>query len=275
MLTVSPTSTLSPSRPHSPSRVSPVILNIRYPLLPSMDPHELPYFHKGAQIALDNILDDYLENPEMSLFEVIADLEDKRPVVGVVKEDWERRCVVEGARWVGDAVGKWWGDWFVEEGEDKDDGGESKKDDEDEVMVDGVGGNEGHSFNRVEHQSGTGREKTDRGLRNDGLKDSDDAQRGFGEAANGDMEATMVGEKNAMVAFERPGVEHYVLPLDEVGSIRNLGDDNVGGVAAEDEDVSGEEKRSQDDKEARVVICMLRLLGRWIELQIEHASKTA
>ena len=51
-----------------------------------MDLRELPYFHKGAQIALDNILDDYLGNPEMSLLEVIVDLEDNRPVVGVVKE---------------------------------------------------------------------------------------------------------------------------------------------------------------------------------------------
>lgn len=63
-----------------------------------MLPRKLPYFHRGAQIALENILDDYLGNADMSLLEVLSDLEDKRPVVGEVREDRERRCVVEGAR---------------------------------------------------------------------------------------------------------------------------------------------------------------------------------
>ena len=45
----------------------------------------------------------------MSLLEVLSDLVDTRPKVGMVREDWERRCVIQGAEWVGEAVEKLWG----------------------------------------------------------------------------------------------------------------------------------------------------------------------
>lgn len=90
-----------------------------------MLPRELPYFHRGAQIALENTLDDYLENADMSLLEVLSDLQDKRPVVGEVRGDWERRCAIEGARWVEEAVGVWWVEWMGEDemiGDEEEDG---------------------------------------------------------------------------------------------------------------------------------------------------------
>lgn len=48
----------------------------------------------------------------MSQSEVITDLGYNRPVVGVIKEDWDRRCVVTGARWAGEALAGWWEEWF-------------------------------------------------------------------------------------------------------------------------------------------------------------------
>lgn len=272
----------------------PVPFHIVYPLLPSMDPRELPYFHKGAQIALDNILEDYLGNPEMSLFEVIADLEDKRPVVGVVKEDWERRCVVGSARWVGEAVAGWWEEWFgkdegsEDEWEDEDeDEGQNKS--EDEVMgetafetVNDVG--EGDEIEQrgdlmVERdgsQSGAEREKTGHDFASSGPNDTDIVQQEVEEATNENIAARSTGKphNSHSTVHETPELEEVISPLAKVGEKSVPHDDEAGELAADDEDKTDEEQTRQNEKGARVVACMLRLLGRWIELQIDHASKT-
>ncbi|KAF2627169.1 hypothetical protein BU25DRAFT_411234, partial [Macroventuria anomochaeta] len=60
LLSCSPTST-------QPFSLSSVTCAITYPVLPSMPSRDLAPFHKGAQIALENIFDDYLRNTGMSL----------------------------------------------------------------------------------------------------------------------------------------------------------------------------------------------------------------
>jgi hypothetical protein len=165
-----------------------------------MNLRELPYFRKGAQLALDNTLDDYLGNPEMSLLEVIADLEDKRPIVGVVKEDWQRRCMAEGARWVGEAIVGWWEEWFGEE-EGSDDNNWEDEDGNENIeevalrAVNNVGERDeirqrGDSMmvdDEVE-QPGAEREKTGHGLGSAGLGDREISQEEVGEAAVEDGE---------------------------------------------------------------------------------------
>ncbi|KAF3052578.1 hypothetical protein E8E11_008705 [Didymella keratinophila] len=307
ILPVSPTSTISrssspersspskrstsPKRSSSPSSTSPPVpFRIAYPLLPSMDPCELHFFHRGAQIALENILDDYLGNPDMSVFEVVADLEDKRPVVGVIKEDWQRRCMVEGARWVGEAVGACWEEWFEEdEGSDEDDCGDGEEETDE-------GNNEGEDDNVEEveletvddvskgdeigqigdsmmvdggaEQPDADGEKTGHGLSNAGLDDTETTQQEVGEAANEDRRV------GGLAVDQGPIAEHIISPPDKLGDSNGMVSDGAGIVKTEDGSRNDEEERRQDAKEAKVVACMLRLLGRWIELQVEHAAKT-
>jgi hypothetical protein len=229
---------------------------------------------------LDNILDDYLGNPEMSLLEVIADLEDKRPIVGVVKEDWQRRCMAEGARWVGEAVVGWWEEWFGEE-EGSDDNNWEDEDGNENIeevalrAVNNVGERDeirqrGDSMmvdDEVE-QPGAEREKTGHGLGSAGLGDREISQEEVGEAAVED------GEPGDLAVSQGSILEHITSPPDKVDNSNDMVSDGAGTSEVRDGSQSDGEERRQDAKEARVVICILRLLGRWVELQLEHAAKT-
>lgn len=239
-----------------------------------MDPRELTCFHKGAKIALDNVLNDYLGNPDMNLLEVIADLEDKRPVVGVVREDWERRCMVEGARWAGEAVGAWWEEWF---GDDKlgDEGGNESMQEVALRTMDKVGkgdelGQDGDSTMIDGELEQLEAEKV--------MYGHDLGSTGLDDAKLTQQEATEIvdkgGQAGGSAVNQMPVVEHIISPTDKVGDTNdmvNIADNTVG---TKDVTQSDGEERPRDAKEARVVACMVILLGRWIELQIEHASKS-
>jgi hypothetical protein len=88
----SPASDLSttPSPPHKPSSGS-------YPPFPALSlPIDEEPFHRGTIIALENIQQDYENNENMSLLDVIAGLNDTRPIVN----DREHRNVMAGGGWV-------------------------------------------------------------------------------------------------------------------------------------------------------------------------------
>jgi len=197
-----------------------------------MDSRELPYFHKGAQLAFNNILDDYMGNPDTNPLEVIADLEDKRPVVGVIKEDWERTCMVEGARWVGEAVAGWWEEWFgEEEGSDEDDwedeeyGNEGRNEAEDDVMnevMDEATGDavEGGEVDRrnvlMVIEDGEDSSKAEsavpgNGLTSAGINDTGKAQQEVGKTIDEN------GEAGDLAVDQGPIVEHIISPPDKVG----------------------------------------------------------
>jgi hypothetical protein len=52
-----------------------------------MPARDTPHFHKGVTIALENVLEDYLRNEDVTLLEVVQDLEDKMPVIGSKRND--------------------------------------------------------------------------------------------------------------------------------------------------------------------------------------------
>jgi hypothetical protein len=90
----SPASDLStpPSPPQKSSHP-----NSTYPPFPPLSlPVDLEPFHRGVIIALENIQQDYENNEDMSLLEVIAGLNDTRPIVN----DREHRMVMQGGGWV-------------------------------------------------------------------------------------------------------------------------------------------------------------------------------
>ncbi|KAF2129220.1 hypothetical protein P153DRAFT_396517 [Dothidotthia symphoricarpi CBS 119687] len=64
--------------------------------LPTLTPRDHAPFRKGAEIALDNILSDHVENPDDSLVEIIEELEENQPAV----DGWERKTIVKGNMWV-------------------------------------------------------------------------------------------------------------------------------------------------------------------------------
>lgn len=248
-----------------------------------MDPRELPHFQKGAQIALENILDDYQRNPEMSLLEVITDLDDKRPVVGVAKDEWERRYIVEDAIWAGEAVARWWEDWFGQaedsekEGWEDDAGdkydGNSKHGDKsmksaafgtvgDVGEVDGT--RQGHDPFSAEEEverfeagrSMNGRSMNGHPLGNAGFNDTSTAHQEVEQIADED------GKSGDTAIHQGPGVDHIMSPLDKVNNSNDMISDGAGTVEAIDGGQSDGEETSQDAKETRVVVCMLSLLGR-------------
>ena len=196
-----------------------------------MPTRDLPHFHKGAQIALKNILEDYLGYKNMSLLEVVRDLEDKRLIVGGKRDDWERRCAVEGGKWVGEAVEQMWlemvGTGDAEEGDDADDDAgadECLRADVDEEK------HKAHGYPKGIEPSGE-----------DGHAKHDDGEDGI---LGGDGE---------------PG--RYV---DGNGQAQDHGGEDNSGF---------EEGKEHNEAGARVVICSVRLLERWTEIQIENASK--
>ncbi|RMZ70598.1 hypothetical protein GMOD_00000715 [Pyrenophora seminiperda CCB06] len=104
-----------------------------FPAFPSMSPSLLPLFHRGTHIALVNILEDHDEDPDLTLQEIIEELEATRPIV----RDREHKAVMRGGNWVYAALkglveeGKKEGSDDGEEG-DEDEDGEDGEDEEDE-----------------------------------------------------------------------------------------------------------------------------------------------
>lgn len=82
-----------------------------FPALPTLPTRKRGPFYRGAQIALENVLEDYIaaaqeeeeeEEGEMDggdtamLLNVIEELEENRPTVS----GWERKTVLKGGSWV-------------------------------------------------------------------------------------------------------------------------------------------------------------------------------
>ncbi|KAF1928093.1 uncharacterized protein M421DRAFT_5741 [Didymella exigua CBS 183.55] len=280
LLPCSQTATLSSTNSEPGASPPPRAPTIIYPLLPSLSDRELPYFYRGAQIGLENILDDYLGNPNMSLLEVLADLEDKRPLVGLVREDWERRCIVEGAKWIRESVGRWWvefvgegsqGDVEEEEGEDGDEVVDKGIDDALDDTVDGVlAGEEIEEVHRmdVDEDDHVAHVRGESGVKSDSrgfIGHETDPRTGHGldgEAEEAPEEADETDSGREDGAPRADGLDVLNADIDEL-------DASAAGV----EDLSSSEE-DRNEKEVRVVICILRLLGRWIDLQVEHVSKS-
>lgn len=72
-----------------------------------------------------------------------------------------------------------------------------------------------------------------------------------------------------------PELEMDISPVAKVGEKSCTHEDGAGERSAEDGDGTDEEQTRQDKEEVQVVACVLRPLGRWVELQIDHASKTS
>ncbi|KAF1944594.1 hypothetical protein EJ02DRAFT_510025 [Clathrospora elynae] len=67
-----------------------------FPPFPKLAPKAVEPFHRGACIALENMLADHLDEPEESLQGIVEELEGEMPTVN----DWEHRTVLKGGMWV-------------------------------------------------------------------------------------------------------------------------------------------------------------------------------
>ncbi|KAF2627168.1 hypothetical protein BU25DRAFT_448907 [Macroventuria anomochaeta] len=169
------------------------------------------------------------------------------PVVGGKRDDWERRCVLEGAEWVYEAVRECWG-----------------------VIM-------GENLMEEENDDGVGLEAGDRRNSRRGYE-----VHGYAEEMDRD------GEDRATEDVRNNGAEHRT-PQDEVESERGLGTEGSGRAPGtiefdeldDDDEIEPDEgedeskEMERDGAEAQVVICLLRLLRRWTEMQIEKAVKEA
>lgn len=90
--TSSATSTLSPP---SPSHYG---TPFTWPPLPALKPREREPFHNGLIIALENVAEDHDRNPNLTVLEVIEDLEENRPAHH--REDWVTKATLKGGTFV-------------------------------------------------------------------------------------------------------------------------------------------------------------------------------
>ncbi|RAR14062.1 sulfate permease [Stemphylium lycopersici] len=87
------------------------------PFPPTLSPRALTPFHRGAIIALENVLADHADTPEDSPLDLVTELDDTRPIVS----DWEHVTVMKGGSWVFQVLRDVWEDKEAER-EEEDDG---------------------------------------------------------------------------------------------------------------------------------------------------------
>ncbi|KAF2645183.1 hypothetical protein P280DRAFT_503413 [Massarina eburnea CBS 473.64] len=95
------TSTSTTSTTSTQLTPSPLLPTPSLPPFPPPPPHHLPHFTNGVQIALSNLHDDHMLSPTLPLLDLVAELEDDKPIV---PDDDYRRHVLNGAEWVYAAV---------------------------------------------------------------------------------------------------------------------------------------------------------------------------
>ncbi|KAF1832983.1 hypothetical protein BDW02DRAFT_648717 [Decorospora gaudefroyi] len=82
-----------------------------FPPLPALPPADLTHFHRGMTIALENVILDSQDEPDLSLLEIIDELDDTRPIVN----DWEHRMIMRGGQWVYQVLRDVWHGMNMEE----------------------------------------------------------------------------------------------------------------------------------------------------------------
>ncbi|KAF2795043.1 hypothetical protein K505DRAFT_336387 [Melanomma pulvis-pyrius CBS 109.77] len=87
----SPPAISRPQPPHSSPLFS-------WPPLPGLQPRERAPFQNGLVIALENVAEDHALNPNLSVLDVILDLEENRPAHH--REDWVTRATLKGGTFV-------------------------------------------------------------------------------------------------------------------------------------------------------------------------------
>ena len=100
-----------------------------------------------------------------------------------------------------------------------------------------------------------------------GLDDTERTQQEATEIVDED------GKGGGSAVNQMPVIEHIISPTDKVGDTNSMFNDAHDTVGTKVGSQSDGEEMPRGAKEARVITCMLRLMGRWVELQIEHAAK--
>ncbi|KAI2483195.1 hypothetical protein Ptr902_05512 [Pyrenophora tritici-repentis] len=67
-----------------------------FPPFPSESARSLPHFYTGTTIALENIMSDHKDDPELSLLQLIKELDDNAPTV----KDGVHQVILRGNKWV-------------------------------------------------------------------------------------------------------------------------------------------------------------------------------
>jgi hypothetical protein len=94
-----------PSHPPTTTNSPPTTLTFT-PFPPDLTHRALTPFHRGANIALENILADHAISPTDTLLELVEDLDSDRPIV----KDWEHVTVLKGGCWVYEILRGVWED---------------------------------------------------------------------------------------------------------------------------------------------------------------------
>ena len=238
----SPTSTTHVAPPEPSPLPNLDKLNIVYPTLPDIPPRDRPLFHKGAQIALENVLDHYLCNPDMTLLEVIRDLEDKVPVIGGRRDDWERRCKLDGGLWVCGVVRRVWGDLCEE-------------------------------YGLLELENLVGKDDDD-GDDEMESEESEDIQAADLDIDEGNEDGRRAVTKEDMRDHAGLEVHPHLTMTDQSESMDVNSPENDDTQNTDTDDVSDDDEKEhiRSGAEAQIVLCLVRLLKRWLDIQMEEAS---
>ena len=102
------------------------------PFPPTLDHRALTPFHRGAIIAIENVLADHADEPEDSLLDLVTELDDTRPTVS----DWEHVTVMKGGSWVFQVLRDVWEDREAKREEQV--GGDDGEEEEELVNIEDV-----------------------------------------------------------------------------------------------------------------------------------------